>query len=109
LVAANTYSGATTISNGILQVGNGGTTGSLSSSGTIVNNANLTFNRSNAVSQGTDFSSSPITGLGTLTQAGTSASILTLTANSYSGNTTVSGGTLLANNTSGSATGSGNV
>jgi autotransporter-associated beta strand protein len=86
--------GATTLSGGILQVGAGGTTGSISSSGSIVNNAALVFNRSNTVTQGADFGSE-ISGTGTLTQGGTSASILVLTgANTYSGLTTVSGGTL---------------
>jgi len=42
LTGSNTYSGTTTISAGTLQVGNGGTTGSLGS-GNIVNNANLTY------------------------------------------------------------------
>ena len=46
LTGANTYTGGTTISAGTLQVGNGGTTGSIV--GNIVDNAALVFNRSNA-------------------------------------------------------------
>jgi fibronectin-binding autotransporter adhesin len=103
------YTGTTTISAGTLQIGNGGTTGTLSTSSAIVDNANLTFNRSNAVTQGTDFSGAPITGAtGSLTKEG--GGILTLTAaNTYGGGTTVNNGKLLANNTTGSATGAGDV
>ena len=102
------YTGTTTISAGILQIGNGGTTGTLSTSSAIVDNANLTFNRSNAVAQGTDFNSAIITGTGSLTKEG--GGILTLTgANIYAGGTTINNGTLLANNTTGSATGAGTV
>jgi autotransporter-associated beta strand protein len=88
-----TYSGATTISGGTLQLGAGGTTGKLASTGTIVNNGNLTIDRSNAATQGTDFSAAAITGTGSFTQAGAGTTILNA-ANTYSGNTTVSGGTL---------------
>ena len=68
--AANTYTGATTISGGTLQLGAGSTADNLSTSSAIVNNGNLTINRSNAVTQGTDFSSAAITGTGSFTQAG---------------------------------------
>ena len=43
----STYTGTTTISAGTLQLGNAGTTGSVT--GNIVNNAALTFSRSNAL------------------------------------------------------------
>jgi len=106
--AANTYTGATTISAGTLQLGNGGTTGSLSTSSAITDNGNFTINRSNAVSQGTDFSGAAISGTGSLTQAG--AGTLTLTAaNTYQGGTTVNAGKLLVNNATGSGTGTGAV
>jgi filamentous hemagglutinin family protein len=82
----NIYSGITTISAGTLQVGSGGTAGSLS--GDIVNNAALVFNRSNALSYG-----GVISGTGTVSKLG--AGTLTLGgANSYTGNTTISTGTL---------------
>ncbi|NLG17248.1 MAG: hypothetical protein GX556_07970, partial [Fibrobacter sp.] len=42
----NTYSGGTTISTGTLQIGNGGTTGSII--GNVTNNSTLAFNRTNA-------------------------------------------------------------
>ena len=97
LTAANSYTGATTINAGILQLGNGGTAGALSTSSAITNNANLTVNRSNTVTQGTDFSSSAITGTGSLTQAGSGTTILTA-ANSYTGITTISAGILQLGN-----------
>ena len=90
---ANTYTGLTTVSAGTLQLGNGGTTGSLAAAGAIVNNANLTINRSNAVVQGTDLSAAAITGTGSFTQAGSGTTTLNA-ANSYSGLTTVSAGVL---------------
>ena len=55
LSGANTYTGATTISAGTLQIGNGGTSGSLSASTTIANNGTLVFHRSDDLVQGTDF------------------------------------------------------
>lgn len=95
LSQANTYTGATTISAGTLQLGSGGTTGSLASGSVIVNNGILAFNRSNAVTQGTHFSNA-ITGAGGIVQAGSGT--LTLTgSNTYAGDTTVSAGTLVLN------------
>ncbi len=64
LTGSNTYTGATTITSGILQLGNDGTTGSLAAGSAIVDNGTLAINRSNAVTQGTDFSSAAITGSG---------------------------------------------
>jgi fibronectin-binding autotransporter adhesin len=102
------YTGTTTISGGTLQIGDGGTTGTLSTSSAIVDNANLTFDRKDSLTQGIDFSSAAITGTGSLTKEG--GGILTLSgANIYAGGTTVNNGKLLANNTTGSATGAGDV
>ena len=85
-LTSNNNSGTTTISAGTLQIGAGGTSGSLGSN--IINNANLALNRSDAISYG-----GAISGSGNLTQLG--AGTLTLTgSNSYTGNTTVSSGTL---------------
>ena len=87
LNGTNTYTGNTTITSGTLQVGNGSTTGSLGT-GSVTNNATLTFIRSDAITQ-----SGNITGTGSLTQAG--AGTLTLSGNNtYTGNTTVTAGTL---------------
>lgn len=93
LTATNTYTGATTISDGSLQLGDGGTSGSLSISSALVNNGALIFNRSNAVNQGADFIS-VISGIGALTQKG--AGTLTLSGtNTFMGDVTLSGGTLV--------------
>ncbi len=103
LTGANSYSGATTISAGMLQIGNGGTTGSLGT-GNVTNNATLAFNRSNALTYG-----GVISGSGALLQSGTGTTTLT-GANTYSGGTTISSGTLQIGNggTTGSL-GAGNV
>jgi len=90
------YSGATEIDGGTLQVGNNGTTGKLASSSALINNGTVVFNRSNAVTQGTDFPTS-VSGSGSLIQAG--ASTLTLNGtNTFTGDTIVSSGTLVLAN-----------
>ncbi len=108
LSGANTYTGGTTISAGTLQLGNGGTTGKLSTASAIINNGSLVFNRTNTMTQGTDFTGSAISGTGSLTQAGSGTLILNA-ANSYTGGTTLNAGTLLVNNTTGTGTGTGSV
>jgi len=82
-----THTGGTTIAaNSTLEIGTGGNTGSLI--GAVANQGTLTFNRADAVTF-----NGPISGSGTLHQAG--AGTLTLTAaSSYTGNTTISAGTL---------------
>jgi CSLREA domain-containing protein len=91
LTGANTYSGTTTISAGTLQIGNGGTSGTLGTNA-VTDNAALVFNRTDIVTV-----SNQITGTGTLTQAGAGTVILTAT-NAYSGTTTISSGTLQVGN-----------
>ena len=86
LTAANNYSGGTTISSGTLQIGDGGTTGSIA--GDVANNAVLAFNRSNGMTFG-----GAITGTGSVQQNGAGTTILT-GASSYTGGTTISAGTL---------------
>ena len=120
LTGANTYSLATVtnanadtnyctiILQGVLQLGNGGTAGSVSSRSCITNNGTLAFNRSNTVRQGVDFGGLAVVGSGNVIQMGNGALVLT-NANTYSGGTEVSGGTLLVNNPTGSGTGSGGV
>lgn len=98
------YSGITTISTGVLQIGasTGGTTGGLGS-GNVIDNASLLVNRSNAFAL-----SNLISGTGSLTQAGAGSTTLS-NANTYSGGTLVTAGSLLLTNSTGSATGSGAV
>jgi filamentous hemagglutinin family protein len=99
LTGTNTYTGATTISAGTLQLGNGGTTGSLGThTGAITNNGTLAFNRSNNWTL-----SNTISGTGALTQAGTGTTILSAN-NNYGGITTVSAGTLQIGNGGGTGT-----
>ena len=104
LAGGNTYTGTTTITAGGLQIGNGGTTGSLSTSSTITSNGVLTFNRSNNLAQGTDFSATAIGGSGSLVQSGTGNLTLS-SANTYSGGTTLNSGTLVLNNSTAIGTG----
>ena len=92
LTGSNTYSGETVVNSGTLQLGNGGTAGSLSPSGALVNNGTLAFERSNTITQGTDFAAT-ISGSGRVVQAGAGTAILS-GSNSYSGGTIVSSGVL---------------
>ena len=93
LTATQINVGAAGNSGNVLQIGNGGTTGALSTSSVITNNGSVVFNRSVATTQGTHFGSAAITGTGSLTQAGTGTTTLNV-ANTYSGDTTVHAGTL---------------
>ena len=88
LTGNNSYAGTTSISNGVLQVGAGGTSGSIGA-GTVFNEANLVFDRSDSLTV-----ASVISGAGTLVQQGTGTLSLTAT-NTYTGATTVSNGTLV--------------
>ena len=93
LASPNTYTGTTTISGGTLQIDAGGTTGSLGT-GAVNNNAALVFNRGDNISVG-----NLISGNGSLTQLGPGT--LTLTAaNTFTGNTLISGGALTLANAS---------
>ena len=97
----NTYTGATTISGGALQIGDGGNTGTLGTAN-VTDNAALIFNRFDNITAG-----NIVNGTGSLAQAGDG--VLTLTAaNTYSGATYISAGTLALTN-SGSIAGSTNI
>jgi autotransporter-associated beta strand protein/T5SS/PEP-CTERM-associated repeat protein len=92
LVSSNSYTGTTTISAGALQIGNGGTSGTISTNN-IVNNGSLIFNRSDSIRV-----INPISGTGSFTMFGTGTTTLTA-SNSFQGPTYVSAGTLLINGT----------
>ena len=97
LTGSDTYSGATTISGGTLQLGNATTGGSINCS-SVTNNSVFAFDRSNSITF-----SPAIGGTGALLQAGSNALILTGN-DTYSGATTISAGTLQIGN--GGTTGS---
>lgn len=99
LNGANTYTGTTSVNAGTLQIGNNGTTGSLSTSSVITGSAGATlaFNRTNTVASGTDFAST-IGGALNVAQLG-SGTLVFSGANTYTGTTTLSAGGLLLSNT----------
>jgi hypothetical protein len=97
LAGANTYTGTTTVSGGTLQIGGGGTSGSIAGNVALSSTAALIFNRSDSLTYSGAISgtgSLTKSGLGTLTLAGASA-----LANGSS--ITINGGALVL---SGSAT-----
>ena len=115
LTGTNTYTTDTAINDGVLQIGNGGTTGNLSPSGavSIATTGQLVIDRSNAYtasnaitnagnvtvnSTGNTTLSGAFSGAGTLTQNGTGTTVLSGTT-TYTGATTVNDGTLQLNYT----------
>jgi autotransporter-associated beta strand protein len=90
LSGTNTYSGGTVInSNGKLQLGTGGTSGSIV--GDVANDGTLTIDRA-----GTFMLGGTISGAGTFNQIGSGNTTLT-SINTYTGATTVNAGTLSVN------------
>lgn len=87
LTGENTYVGTTTINEGSLRIGAGGTTGTLGS-GKVLNESALLFERSNSFTV-----ANTISGTGSLTQAGDGILILT-GEHTYTGSTFVEAGTL---------------
>ncbi len=88
LTADNSYTGGTTISAGTLQLGDGGTSGSIV--GNVTNNGTLAFDRADTFTFG-----GAISGMGAVNQIGPGTTVLTAD-NSYSGPTNVEVGTLAA-------------
>lgn len=86
LAGDNTYQGGTTVAAGTLQLGNGGTSGSIT--GNVVDNGTLVFNRSDVFTF-----NGAISGTGGITQAGTGTTVLTAN-NAIQGNTLVASGAL---------------
>ncbi|MCL2760229.1 MAG: autotransporter outer membrane beta-barrel domain-containing protein [Desulfuromonadales bacterium] len=95
LTGTNTYEGGTTISGGTLQLGNGGTTGSVV--GNITDNSALAFNRSD-----TSTFTGDIDGTGTVTQNGIGTTILT-GQTLWTGGTAINAGTLTLDGSNGGA------
>ena len=90
LTGANTYSGATTISAGTMQLGDGttGKDGTIGNTSGVTNDAALVFNRF-----GSSIAGYAISGTGTVTKLGAGTQALSGT-NTYIGATTISAGTL---------------
>ncbi len=106
LTGNNTYSGQTIIQSGVLQLGNGGSGGAISTASAIINDSALVIHRSDVVRQGVDFTSEAITGSGSFRTSGTGTTILTAN-NAYAGQTYISSGADLRIN--GNHTGAGAV
>jgi autotransporter-associated beta strand protein len=95
LTGANTYTGGTTIAAGTLQLGNGGTSGSVT--GDVTDNGTLAFNRSDSVTF-----AGVVSGTGGVVKLGTG--VLTLPGTeTYNGPTTVNAGSLIVNGSIASA------
>ncbi len=89
LAAVDTYTGGTTISAGVLQLGDGTTSGTVNSgTGTITDNSSLVLDPGSAATI-----SSVISGSGSVTKIGGGTASLT-PVNSYQGSTTISNGIL---------------
>ncbi len=100
LTGNNTYTNrgtgdTTTISAGTLQVGNGGTSGSIGT-GAVTDNSTLVWNRSDTVTY-----AGRISGAGSFVKFGAGALTLAGDGSAFSGITTVSNGTLVVNGTNG--------
>ena len=98
LTGENTYAGGTEISGGTLQVGDGGTSGSIT--GNVVNNSSLIFSRSDELNY-----SGIISGTGSVTKM-SAGTLRLLGSSTYSGLTTISDGALVID---GSIAGDANV
>ena len=87
LTGDNTYAGGTTIASGILQLGDGGSTGSIV--GNVADSGTLAFDRSDTMTF-----AGVISGSGAVSQIGSGTTILTA-GNPYTGGTNVSAGALV--------------
>jgi len=97
LSGTNTYAGGTRINAGTLQLGDGGSTGSIA--GDVTNNGIFAIDRSDSFTF-----VDVISGTGAFQQNGTGTTILSGT-NTYTGATTVNAGTLSVNGSIGSSSG----
>jgi autotransporter-associated beta strand protein len=107
LTANNTYTGATTITEGTLQLGNGGATGSVGAADIEIGaQGTLTINRSDQYTL-----VNHIKGSGSLAvnSPSTGTVVIDSVGNTYSGGTRVNSGTLMLLNAYGTGTGTGSV
>ncbi|HEY1685024.1 MAG TPA: autotransporter-associated beta strand repeat-containing protein [Tepidisphaeraceae bacterium] len=88
LTGTNTFTGQLTVGSGSLQLGNGGTTGSVAGLISVNTGANLSIDRSDSFTLGNN-----ISGAGSFTQAG-SGTVTFNVPQSYTGSTNVNNGTL---------------
>ena len=93
-IGNNTYPAGTTISSGVVQIGNGGATGSLGS-GAVTDNGELDFNLASSLTF-----TNAISGSGNIVQLGSGTTTLNGANLTYTGNTTVSNGTLVISSAS---------
>lgn len=91
LTGNSTYTGLTTINNGVLQIGVGGANGTIGS-GNVVNNGRMDFNRTGTVTV-----NGAISGTGSVTNDGTGTLVLAGN-NGYSGGTYINNGTVQVGN-----------
>jgi autotransporter-associated beta strand protein len=110
LTGTNTYTGATTISAGTLQIGDGGTTGSLSNDSpiSVSSGATLAFNRSDRIFQSGGILST-ISGAGIVVQRGTGTLALRNDNAGLTGGIRIEQGTLDFGNSIGKNIGSGTI
>ena len=101
LSGASTYTGLTTINNGVLQIGVGGANGSLGS-GNVLNNGRIDVNRT-----GTLTINGAISGTGAVTNDGTGTLVLA-NNNGYTGGTYINAGTVQIGNGGGTGNLDGN-
>ena len=90
IATSNSYTGSTTIGAGTLQIGTGGTGGAIGSTGSVLDNGALVFNRSD--NYGGNFGP-VISGTGSLNVAGGTLNLAGI--NTYSGATSVNSGMLV--------------
>ena len=103
LTGANTYTGATAIGAGILQLGNGtsGNDGTIAGTSGVTNNGTLIYNRFDASTAGYS-----ISGSGKVVKTGPGTQTLSV-ANTFSGGLTINAGTMVLANVT--AAGSGTI
>ena len=109
LSGTNLYTGATQVNSGTLQLGNAGTTGSISAASPInlASGATFAINRTNATVQGVDFG--VITGTGGLVAVSGTGNTTFNAANTYTGTTRITSGRLYVTHSEAVGTGLLNV